>query len=347
MPQRLQNPHSIGQMIMVGVQGTHLNDPWIQELLPFIERGLVGGILFFGQNIHTPQQFSQLIASLQRYAPPYRPLLMAIDQEGGRVQRLCPKKGYPELFSAHRIQNSFSPQDAYAHYCDYARILKETGINLNLGPVVDLALGCPVIQGLDRSYGRASVSVCAYAKAFIQAHRHHGILTALKHFPGHGSAQGDTHQGFVDITQTWQQEESVPFQTLWAEGYADMIMTGHLTHRHYDADLPVTLSPHFIKPLLRQRGFQGVVISDDLHMGAILEFYSLEQILLLSLKAGVDLLIFSRNPKSGGRFAHRQKTHTLETIHEHLEKAIMGALLCEEDVKASVRRIQKLKALLG
>lgn len=122
------------------------------------------------------------------------------------------------------------------------------------------------------------------------------MLTALKHYPGHGLANKDSHFGLVDITNTAQPVEQWPFQQLIASGMADAIMTAHLVNRNVDPDWPVTLSEKFIKPQLRTRdGFEGVVVTDDLHMGAIQQHHSLRESLVRTILAGNDLLIFSNN----------------------------------------------------
>jgi len=168
------------------------------------------------------------------------------------------------------------------------------------GPVVDLNLNPdnPAIGRYKRSYGIDPETVEGFAEAFISAHRQAGLLTALKHFPGHGSATSDSHEGFVDITRTLQVKELDPFRALVADGYADMVMVAHLYHARFGIDpvsqQPASLNPSWIEGVLRyQLGFQGVVITDDLEMGAIRKIFTLRQSVLQAVRAGADVLLFS------------------------------------------------------
>ena len=138
-----------------------------------------------------------------------------------------------------------------------------------------------MIAKFGRAFGTDAETVTAYDGAFIAAHHEAGLVTALKHFPGHGSSTADSHEGFVDITGTWSDQELDPYRALFADGYADLVMVGHLYHADYaDAgtQTPASLSPQWITGVLRDDlGFKGVVISDDLEMGAIREHFSLQE----------------------------------------------------------------------
>jgi beta-N-acetylhexosaminidase len=193
---------------------------------------------------------------------------------------------------------------AEALYSGMAEGLKSLGFNLNFGPVVDLDLNPdnPIIGHWKRSYGADPDTVVAFARAFVGAHRRAGILTALKHFPGHGSSEGDSHEGFVDISRTWQPQELDPFRDLAASGDADMVMVAHLFHEkfgtHPDERQPASLSPAWIEGVLRhQIGYEGVVITDDLEMGAIRQRFSLAQSVVAAVRAGADILLFSNTVK--------------------------------------------------
>jgi beta-N-acetylhexosaminidase len=122
------------------------------------------------------------------------------------------------------------------------------------------------------------------------------LYTTLKHFPGHGSSTSDSHQGFVDVTNTWSAIELIPYENIINAGAADFIMTAHIFNSNWDADYPATLSKNVITGILREQlGYQGVVISDDMNMKAITDFYGLEQALKLSINAGVDIIVFGNN----------------------------------------------------
>jgi len=139
--------------------------------------------------------------------------------------------------------------------------------------------------------------VARYGAGFVEAHRAVGLLTTLKHFPGHGSSTADSHEGFVDITDSWQASELEPYRTLMAQGLADMVMVGHLYHADYSdagAQTPSSLSPQWIEGVLREElNYDGVIISDDLEMGAIRQHFTLEETVTKAVRAGMDVLLFS------------------------------------------------------
>jgi beta-N-acetylhexosaminidase len=177
------------------------------------------------------------------------------------------------------------------------------GFTVNFGPVADINLNPnnQVIARFGRAFGDDAAKVAAYDAAFVRAHRAAGVLTALKHFPGHGSSTADSHEGFVDITQTWQASELEPYRLLLAENLVDMVMVGHLYHADYadaGAKTPSSLAPQWIDGVLRRDlGYEGVVISDDLEMGAIRDHFTLEQTVTMAVRAGMDVLLFSNTAK--------------------------------------------------
>jgi beta-N-acetylhexosaminidase len=198
-----------------------------------------------------------------------------------------------------------------------------------------------VIGGLGRSFGTNPAMVIEYAKAFIDAHRRNNILTALKHFPGQGSAFVDTHRSLARITATWTRNELRPFSELIAVSYGDMVMAGHLVH----ADLTepgraASLSPRAVQGMLRTTlGYDGVVVADDMQMVAITRSFPPDEAILLGIEAGVDLFIFSNrqhpDPQMPGRF-HRVAKAAIES--ERVQRA---------RIDESVRRISKLKRSVG
>src|SRR3989449_1531679 len=149
----------------------------------------------------------------------------------------------------------------------------------------------PVIVGAARSFGANPLLVTAHARAFIQGLHAEGVLTALKHFPGHGSSYGDSHKGFVDVTTTANPEaELAPYRTLITERLADAVMTAHVFTRALDSEFPATLSRATLTGLLRgELGFDGPVVTDDLRMGAIEQRWGLETAAVTALAAGAEI----------------------------------------------------------
>ena len=266
----------------------------------------VGGIILFDQemadtsirrrNIESPAQVQALVAFLQAQAR--IALLASIDQEGGRVNRLKPAYGFPESVSHEELGRLNQPGETYRHAAATANTLVSLGFNLNLAPVVDLDAhpDNPIIKGKGRSFSSDPEVVAWHAAEFVRAHRAQGVLTCAKHFPGHGSATGDTHLGLVDVTQTWRERELIPFQRLIAADLCDVIMSAHVFNAKLDPERPATLSHAVITGLLRERlGFRGVVISDDMEMKAISSHYGLDNSVPAAIEAGIDVLCFGNN----------------------------------------------------
>ena len=179
-----------------------------------------------------------------------------------------------------------------------AKTLAAAGINHNLAPVVDINSNPanPVIGALGRSFSADPAVVIAQARAFIEAHHAHDVTTTLKHFPGHGSSQADSHLGLVDVSATWQRDELEPYRVLIGEGIVDTVMTAHVFNTQLDPTYPATLSKATITGILRDElGFDGVVITDDMNMQAITSQYGFEQAAVLAVQAGADLLAYGNN----------------------------------------------------
>ncbi|WP_457571247.1 glycoside hydrolase family 3 N-terminal domain-containing protein [Desulfovulcanus sp.] len=290
----------IGRMVIIGFdqESLHDSDSFVAELKKYSP----GGVILFDhdfydrkriKNIRSPQQLKTLTKQLRFYAP--LPLLIAVDQEGGKVARLKPDYGFIKTPSAKFIGQTDDPAKAKKIYTSFANQLSSVGINCDFAPVVDLAINPDnyVIVGLERSYGKFPEKVIKYARIFYDALHNEGIITVLKHFPGHGSSTGDSHKGFVDVTNTWNIIELEPYRELIRENRADMIMTAHVFNKNLDSEYPATLSKKINTILLRNKlGFKGVIVSDDLQMKAISEHYSLQETVTLAINAGVNMLIF-------------------------------------------------------
>lgn len=299
-----------GQMVMVGFSGTSIDDPGVRAVREQVSRGEIGGVMFLRSNVESLAAVRAINQALIA-ARPWLPPLLALDQEGGQIERLTSAVGFAEIPSARAIANG-TPDEALAIYGEMAADLARQGFNLNFGPVVDLDINPdnPIIARYQRSFGTDPDAVAALAAAFVEGHHAAGVATVLKHFPGHGSSRDDTHEGFVDVTGLWQPVELEPYRTLIDEGLADMVMVGHLYNANIEgggADrLPASLSPVWIEGVLRDDlGFDGVVITDDLEMGAIRSRFGLHETVVRAVEAGVDILLFSNtadyDPALGSR----------------------------------------------
>lgn len=329
----------IGQMILIGVPGTGVDSTVLKE----IQEGKAGSIIFFEKNVSAKNSYSRLkeMAWTYQKAAPI-PLFISIDQEGGKVNRLKEKYGFPKSLSAASMSASI---DSVRYYGETtAATLIGLGINVNFAPVVDLATNPdnPVIAKVERSFSANEDSVTLYAKEFIKTHRKLGVITVLKHFPGHGSSKDDTHFGIADVTKTWETKELKPYQTLIDSGYVDAIMTAHIVNRNLDnKGLPGTLSKRILDSLLRKSlKFDGVVFSDDMQMHAITQHYGFEEAIKLAVNAGVDILTFSNNIQNS-------EDRTVDKVHSIIKKFVMDGTIPVSRIDESYHRIIDLKKKLG
>jgi len=295
----------IGRMLIVGFDAQSVNKN--SQIIKDINEYSLGGVILFDvnykdrskqKNISSPKQLQELTHSLQTLST--EALFISVDQEGGKVARLKPKYGFRKVPSAEKMGDTGFMLTALT-YSDQSKMLQKNGFNMNFAPVVDLAINPEnkVIVGLKRSFGDKPRKVSAYASIVIQEQKNHGIISVLKHFPGHGSSLGDSHKGFVDISDTWSSLELEPYKTLIKKNQVDAIMTAHVFNSHIDPKYPATLSFKFNTDLLRGKmGYKGVIISDDMQMGAISQHYTLKERVTLAINAGVDILLFGNQLES-------------------------------------------------
>jgi beta-N-acetylhexosaminidase len=287
--------------------------------------------------VESPEQLAALVRSLQNAAR-VAPLIVAVDQEGGRVARLDETYGFPPTRSAAELGALNDPAVTGAEARTMAEVLVAAGVTLNLAPVVDLAVNPtnPIIAAVGRSYSADPDVVLAQATAFIEAHHAVGVACTLKHFPGHGSSTGDTHLGVVDVTDSWSEAELEPFAVLVERGLADAVLTAHVFNAHLDPDHPATLSKATVTGILRDRvGFTGAVLSDDLQMGAIRDAYGYDEAVALAIEAGIDLLVVANQIVYEPDVAPR----TIEIV----EGLVRSGRVSEARIDESWRRISMLK----
>lgn len=334
-------------MLLVGFRGTDIQQSsFIVKLMKDINIG--GVVLFdydvpsqsFPRNILNPEQTKKLIQDLQISAR--TPLLIAIDAEGGRINRLKPEYGFLEIPSAQEMGKS-SLKRSKLMYEKLAGQLSDIGVNLNLAPVVDLNLNPknPIIGSVERSFSRKPRIVVERAVSFINAHKNRGVITALKHFPGHGSSRHDSHLGVVDVTKTYREEELLPYKALIEQRKADMIMTAHIMNLRVDPRFPATLSRKFIQDILRGKlEYRGVVISDDMQMGAISENFGFKEAVVLAVNAGCNILALSNNGKT------YDENSVYIAFHTVLD-AVKSGMIAEQRINQSYQKIIELKQKYG
>ena len=327
----------IGQMIMIGFEGRSEREPDVVAAHDQLAQGVIGGVVLYPDNIGSPEQLRALTTYL-RDARSWPIPFIAVDQEGGLVQRLTGHRYFPSARSVGANPSFAAPQAAERLYQTMAEELAKAGFNLNFGPVVDLSLNPHnyVIVQRDRSFGADPNIVATLAGAFIRAHRAAGIATVAKHFPGHGSSTADSHKMLADVSGTWQEIEIEPYRTLAKEGLLDGVMVGHLYHPRFSdgAKLPASLSGRAVAAL-RDTGFKGVVVSDDMEMGAVRDDYSLEERAVKAVNAGTDLLVFSnvtlRDPELGTK------------LHAIIANAVREGRISRSRIEKAYGKIMLLK----
>lgn len=327
----------IGQLLMVGFPGTTPTP----QLIKLIQHYHVGNIILFSRNVQSARQLHELAASLQelaRQGGQRQPLLIALDQENGMVQRLGEDATiFPGNMALGAVD---SEQSAYEVALAAGQELCALGVNLNLAPVVDVNNNPanPVI-GV-RSFGEDPRQVARLACAQIRGYQDAGVATCIKHFPGHGDTATDSHLAMPTVPYEMERLEDielVPFRSGIAAG-TDCVMTAHI---YFPAlmgttNLPATLSPAVIRRLLREQlGFQGVILTDCLEMNAVSETVGVGRGAVLAKQAGNDLILIS----------HRYDRQ-LAGI-EALKAAVQAGEIAPEAIREAAGRVLALKQRLG
>lgn len=333
----------IGHMLIVGFRGTSVDEN--SYIVQKIKNLNLGGIILFdydvptktkGRNITDPAQTKKLISDIVSHTA--TPLFISIDAEGGMVNRLKPAYGFVDVPS-HEALGKKSKEETLRTAKILGKELSELGINFDFAPVVDLNVNWenPIIGKLGRSFGDDPQLVYEHASEFISGLHAFNILTSIKHFPGHGSSDADSHLGMVDVTKTYKEQELEPFKNLIKNKRADTVMVAHVFNRTIDPDYPASLSEKFIRDMLREKlGFEGVIISDDMDMGAIRKNYGFEDAVVRAIKAGTDMLIISNN---GDIYDESSPERAINAIWN----AIQSRNISLSDIYDSAKRIELLK----
>jgi beta-N-acetylhexosaminidase len=321
----------IGQMIMSEFFGASPSE----EIMADISGHNLGGVILFQyQNLPERAGISSMTTELKEGAQ--LPLFIATDQEPGIAQRLNSWNGFLDAPSAYEIGSWDSEFLTRNVARTFASWFIETGININLAPVVDLRLQPYNVIG-DRAFSIDTEVVTRNAHWFIDEFRQAGLMTTLKHFPGHGSSLGDSHYGFTDVTDTWTETELDPYRALIDSGMVDIIMTAHVFNSHLDSLHPATLSYPTVTGLLRDSlGYDGLVVTDEMSMGAISTNYGMEEAFVLAVQAGIDVLLYRIGSDPGG--------HTsIGYIIDLLEAKVLDGTIAASRIDESYRRITHLK----
>lgn len=324
----------IGQLFIVGFTGT-APDTGARRLLEHLNPA---GVILFSRNVEDPRQVARLNNELQRFAHEKlsAPLLISVDQEGGRVARL--REPFTAVPPALQIAQDPDPEKSVAQYADVmARELALAGFNLDFAPVMDVLsfeqdLESTVIG--DRSYGTNPTTVSRLAVIAARSLRRRGVIPCGKHFPGHGGTLVDSHKDLPVDERTREELDACdlkPFHAAVTEGL-EIIMTAHVLYPKLDPDLPAGLSKPVITGLLREEwNYQGVVITDDLDMGAVTGLFTAEECCVRALKAGTDLLLICNHPEKA--FSAR----------DAIARALSAGELPEARIREAIQRTATIK----
>ncbi len=333
----------IGQMLVIGFRGTEPPEHLYRD----IGELHVGGVILFDfdspgldyrRNIESPEQLRRLTGELREMD---NRLIISIDQEGGMVNRLKQRYGFPATVSAAKLGRLDNADTTRRVAATMALTLHDAGFNVNFAPCVDLDINPnnPVIGGVERSYSADPQVVVKHASIVLEELQKQGIAGCLKHFPGHGSSTKDTHLASADVTKTWRPVELEPYKALMDK--APIIMTSHIFNADLDPEYPATMSRRILTGLLREElGYRGVIITDDLAMGALVDNYSFEQILVGAINAGADLLCLSNN---GDTYNPDLAPEAIEII----TRAVEDGRIPRSRIDDAYRRIKKLKSSLN
>lgn len=295
-----------------------------------LEKYPVGGLIYFKQNIQSKEQITEMLAntvSMSKY-----PVFLAVDEEGAGVARVADALGLKKADSAAEIGESGDANNAYNTYKEIGTYLTEYGFNLNFAPVADV-LTDPDNDAIgERSFGSDPAVVSSMVASSVTALEEVGVTACMKHFPGQGDANGDTHEGLASSDRTLEEIKATELQPFAAgmEAGAQMIMVGHFTVPAIDEDnTPASLSKKVITDLLREEmGYNGVVITDALNMSAISEYYDSAQACIMAFKAGADMVLMPED---------------FEAAYEGVLAAVKDGTISEARINDSLRRVYRIK----
>lgn len=337
----------IGRMIIVGLKGHDKKSAY--NFFKKNHKYPVGGIILYDEdittlppslhNVRSPEQLKDFTACLQNLSSDQ--LIIGIDQEGGKVNRLKKDYGFKESISMAELGKINDHKRTEIESNKIVKTLKECGINLNFSPVLDLNITKEnIITAKERAISSNPKTVTNHARIIINCHHENNVIAVGKHFPGQGSSIGDTHEGWVDVTNSWSKEELIPYKNLIDSNDILAVMTSHLFNKNLDAKYPATISKKIVDGLLRKKlNFKGVVISDDPQMKALSKKYSLKKLIELMINAGVDIFCFGNNMVYDASIVKKIHCSVLELINE---KRVQISML-----QRANKRITTLRNMIG
>lgn len=323
----MSQTEKLGQMVMIGIQGTKVDDDSLYMLHQFH----MGGVILFDRNMDSPEQVKQLTSDLQAQSNEKVPLFIGIDEEGGDVVRMAEKLTPPP--SQKEIGATGDIEQAKTWAIKTAKSLKDMGINVNFAPVADVG------SNDKRSYSTDTNTVIDFVRAATKGYQQENIIYSLKHFPGIGKGRVDSHvdSSSIDVIKgILMAEDIIPFKTIIDENEPNdyFILVSHLKYLALDEEYPASLSSKIMTDLLRNElGYKGIIITDDMEMGAVANHNDFRSIGVKAVKAGADIVLVCHE------YQHQQE------VYLGLLDAVNSGEISQERIDESVKRIIKVKLL--
>ena len=323
----MSQTEKLGQMVMIGIQGTKVDD----DSLYMLNQYHMGGVILFDRNMENPEQVKQLTSDLQAQSNEKVPLFIGIDEEGGDVVRMAEKLTPPP--SQKEIGATGDIEQAKTWAIKTAKSLKDMGINVNFAPVADVG------SNDKRSYSTDTNTVIDFVRAATKGYQQENIIYSLKHFPGIGKGRVDSHvdSSSIDVAkEVLMAEDILPFKTIIDENEPNdyFILVSHLKYPALDEKYPASLSSKIMTDLLRNElGYKGIIITDDMEMGAVANHNDFRSIGVNAVKAGADIVLVCHE------YEHQQE------VYLGLLDAVNSGEISQERIDESVKRIIKVKLL--
>lgn len=323
----MSQTEKLGQMVMIGIQGTKVDD----DSLYMLNQYHMGGVILFDRNMESPEQVKQLTSDLQAQSNEKVPLFIGIDEEGGDVVRMAEKLTPPP--SQKEIGATGDIEQAKTWAIKTAKSLKDMGINVNFAPVADVG------SNDKRSYSTDANTVIDFVRAATEGYQQENIIYSLKHFPGIGKGRVDSHvdSSSIDVAkEVLMAEDILPFKTIIDENDPNdyFILVSHLKYPALDEEYPASLSSKIMTDLLRNKlGYKGIIITDDMEMGAVANHNDFRSIGVNAVKAGADIVLVCHE------YQHQQE------VYLGLLDAVNSGEISQERIDESVKRIIKVKLL--
>ena len=319
----MSQTEKLGQMVMIGIQGTKVDD----DSLYMLNQYHMGGVILFDRNMENPEQVKQLTSDLQAQSNEKVPLFIGIDEEGGDVVRMAEKLTPPP--SQKEIGATGDIEQAKTWAIKTAKSLKDMGINVNFAPVADVG------SNDKRSYSTDANTVIDFVRAATKGYQQENIIYSLKHFPGIGKGRVDSSS--IDVAkEVLMTEDIIPFKTIIDENDPNdyFILVSHLKYLALDEEYPASLSSKIMTDLLRNElGYKGIIITDDMEMGAVANHNDFRSIGVKAVKAGADIVLVCHE------YEHQQE------VYLGLLDAVNSGEISQERIDESVKRIIKVKLL--